>query len=82
MIATGLLGVSLAFAGTGVAAATYTRDFHGEGASSFGFAWDYARWDARRQAIADGFTDPSTQCTEIFAWGDVYWAQVTWRCTR
>ena len=60
----------------------YTNQFRGDGSSSFGFAWDYARWDARDKAIADGFTDPATQCEEIFAFGNVFDAMVIWECTR
>lgn len=68
-------------AGTAVAQ-TYTNQFHGEGSSSFGFSFDYARAQARARAVADGFTDPATQCVEIYAWGYYYWAEVTWECTR
>jgi hypothetical protein len=64
------------------ASGTYTNQFHGEGSSSFGFAWEYARWDAYLQAKDDGFTDPFDQCVEIWAYGDVYWAEVIWECTR
>jgi hypothetical protein len=60
----------------------YTNQFRGDGSSSFGFAWDYARWDARDKAIADGFTDPAGQCEEIFAFGNVFDAMVIWECTR
>jgi hypothetical protein len=43
---------------TPAAAETYTIQFRGEGSSSFGFAWDYARWHAYDQAKNDGFTAP------------------------
>jgi hypothetical protein len=65
-----------------VAADTYTNEFHGEGSSSFGFALDYARWDAYLQAQADGFTDPFDQCVEIWVDENYFWAEVIWRCTR
>jgi hypothetical protein len=69
--------------GTGsAAAAPYTAQFRGYGSSSFGFAWMYARWDARKQAEDDGFADPATQCKEIFAFGNNYDAMVIWECTR
>jgi hypothetical protein len=70
-------------AGTGTAvAAPYTAQFRGDGSSSFGFAWQYARWDARDKALADGFTDPATQCEEIFSFGSPYEVMVIWECTR
>lgn len=70
-------------AGTGsAAAAPYTAQFRGDGSSSFGFAWEYARRDAREQAVADGFAEPAAQCEEIFAFGDVFDATVIWECTR
>lgn len=56
--------------------------FQGYGGSSFGFAWIYARADARRQAVDGGFTDPDTQCVEVFAFGTVFDATVIWECTR
>lgn len=60
-------------------AAVETRQFTGHGSSSFGFALDYARADARRQAEAAGFYD----CTEIFVWDpSPYTAMVIWECTR
>ncbi|TCO52282.1 hypothetical protein [Actinocrispum wychmicini] len=79
----GLLTVGMTLAGTGTATAgTYTKQFTGEGSSSFGFAWMYARWDARSQAVADGFSDPDHQCVETWSFGDIYWAKVVWTCTR
>jgi hypothetical protein len=79
----GLLAAGLTLAGAGTSSADpYTRQFTGEGSSSFGFAWDYARAQARAKAVADGFTDPAAQCAEIWAWGDVFWARVVWECTR
>ncbi|MEV0675559.1 hypothetical protein AB0I60_03455 [Actinosynnema sp. NPDC050436] len=63
-------------------AAPYTRQFRGEGDSSFGFAWIYARADARSKAVGDGFTDPEAQCAEISATGTTYDATVAWECTR
>ena len=69
--------------GTGsAAAAPYTAQFRGDGSSSFGFAWEYARRDARDQAVADGFTDPAAQCEETFAFGNPFDATVIWECTR
>jgi hypothetical protein len=64
------------------AAEPYTRKFTGEGHSSFGFAWEYARWNAHANAVADGFTDPFGQCGEIHAFGDQHYALVVWECTR
>ena len=69
--------------GTGsAAAAPYTAQFRGDGSSSFGFAWEYARRDARDQAVADGFADPTAQCEEIFSFGNPFDATVIWECTR
>jgi hypothetical protein len=82
MIVAGLLGAGLALAGTGVAGATVTQDFPGEGSSDFGLAWFYARHDARSQAVNAGFTDPEHQCEEIWSFGNYYVATVIWRCTR
>lgn len=65
-----------------VADTTYTNQFRGDGGSSFGFAWMYARRDAQTKAMADGFTDPAHQCKEIFAFGSPYIAMVIWECTR
>lgn len=77
------LSAGVVLSGTGTAAAeTYTNRFEGVGSSSFGFSFDYARAQARARAVADGFTDPATQCTEIHAWGYFYWAEVIWECTR
>ena len=79
----GFLAVGAVLAGSATAAAApYTREFTGNGGSSFGFAWDYARQDARRKAVADGFTDPATQCVETFAFGSPFSAFVIWTCTR
>jgi hypothetical protein len=79
----GLVTAGTVLAGAVPAAAdTYTNQFEGEGSSGFGFAWDYARWDAYDQALDDGFTDPYAQCEEIWSWGNVYWAKVIWECTR
>jgi hypothetical protein len=79
----GLVAAGTVLAGaTPAAAETYTNQFRGEGSSSFGFAWDYARWHAHNQAKNDGFTAPFDQCEEIWAWGDVYLAVVIWECTR
>jgi hypothetical protein len=63
-------------------AAPYTAQFRGDGSSSFGFAWEYARRDARDKAVADGFADPATQCEEIFSFGNPFDAVVIWECTR
>ena len=83
MAVAGVLAAGMALATAGTAAAEpYTNRFTGEGSSSFGFAWDYARWDARDQAIADGFADPATQCAEVFAFGNPFSAMVIWECTR
>jgi hypothetical protein len=71
----------LAFTGT-ANAVPYTKEFRGEGSSSFGFAWDYARAHAARQAGNDGFTQPLEQCEETYAWGTVFDALVIWECTR
>ncbi len=69
--------------GTGSAtAAPYTAQFRGDGSSSFGFAWEYARRDARDKAVADGFADPAAQCEEIFSFGTPFDAMVIWECTR
>jgi len=77
------LSAAIALSAPATAAAEpYTAQFRGDGSSSFGFAWDYARWDARDKAIADGFTDPPSQCVEIFAFGSYYSAMVIWECTR
>jgi hypothetical protein len=77
------LAATVLFAGAGTAVAEpYTNQFRGDGGSSFGFAWDYARWDARDKAIADGFSTPASQCVEIFAFGNPYSAMVIWECTR
>lgn len=64
------------------AATPCTKQFRGEGGSSFGFAWEYARWDARAEADADGFTDTAAQCEEVFAFGNAFDAVVVWECTR
>ena len=78
-----VLAATLVLAGAGTAvAAPYTNQFRGDGGSSFGFAWDYARWEARDKAIADGFSDPAHQCVEIFAFGNPFSATVIWECTR
>jgi hypothetical protein len=82
-VTTGLVAAALLLAGaTPAVAETYTNEFRGEGSSSFGFAWDYARWDAYDQALADGFTDPYDQCEETWTFGSIYWAIVIWECTR
>lgn len=79
----GCLAAGSLLAGAAPAAAeTYTNEFRGEGSSSFGFAWEYARWDAYDQALADGFTEPYDQCVETWTFGDVYWAIVIWQCSR
>lgn len=63
-----------------LASASETRDFRGDGDSSFGpeFALMYARWDAQHKSDAAGFTD----CFEAekHVWG--YSAWVIRRCTR
>lgn len=46
--------------------------------SGFGFALDYARMDARRQANAAGFPN----CTEIYVEEWYSYARVIWECTR
>ena len=63
-------------------AAPHTAQFRGDGSSSFGFAWEYARRDARDKAVADGFADPAAQCEEIFSFGNPFDAMVIWECTR
>ncbi|MBB5960654.1 hypothetical protein FHS29_007282 [Saccharothrix tamanrassetensis] len=70
--------------GGGIAHAdTYTAQFRGDGSSDFGFALMYARWDAAEKAEADGFTDPDSQCEEIFKFDPgPYSAMVIWECTR
>ena len=79
----GILIAGMVLAGAGTSAAEpYTKQFTGEGSSSFGFAWEYARAQARAKAVKDGFTDPARQCVEISAWGDPFWARVVWECTR
>lgn len=83
VVVAGALAAGMALAGGGTAAAEpYTRQFTGEGSSSFGFAWEYARAQARAKAVNDGFTEPVEQCVEISAWGDQFWARVVWECTR
>lgn len=78
-----VLAACLTLLGAGTATAEpYTRQFQGEGSSSFGFAWEYARAQASSKARADGFTEPRKQCVEIYAYGDIFYARVTWECTR
>jgi hypothetical protein len=74
--------VSLLLGAVPASADPYTNEFRGEGSSSFGFAWEYARADAAGQARDDGFTDPRAQCVETWAWGDIYSATVIWECAR
>jgi hypothetical protein len=78
-----VLATVLTGTGTGSAtAAPYTAQVRGDGSSSFGFAWEYARRDARDKAVADGFADPAAQCEEIFSFGNPFDAMVIWECTR
>lgn len=58
--------------------AVETRQFVGEGSSSWGFSLDYARAQARSRANAAGFYD----CTEIYVEDWFYSAKVIWECTR
>jgi hypothetical protein len=82
-VTAGLLVAAMAMSTTAVAAAdTITQRFTGEGSSSFGFSFDYARWHAYNQAKAAGFATPFDQCVEISAEGYYYWARVVWECTR
>lgn len=73
-----LLGGGTATAATRTAVQTETRQFTGEGSSSWGFSLDYARAQARSRANAAGFYD----CTEIYMEDWFYWAEVIWECTR
>lgn len=57
---------------------TETRQFTGEGSSSWGFSLDYARAQARSRANDAGFSD----CTEIYVEDWYYYAKVIWECTR
>lgn len=78
-----LLAAGMLVAGGETAAAEpYTNQFRGDGSSSFGFAWEYARRDVRAKAVADGFTDPDNQCVETFSFGNPFSAMVLWTCTR
>lgn len=64
--------------GTGTAMVTETRQFVGEGSSSWGFSLYYARAQARSRANEAGFAD----CTEIYMEDWYYYAMVIWECTR
>lgn len=61
-----------------ISTAVETREFVGEGSSSWGFSLDYARAQARSRANAAGFYD----CTEIYVEDWYYHAKVIWECTR
>jgi hypothetical protein len=80
--ATALASALVLASTTAATAAPYTKQFRGEGSSSFGFAWEYARRDARDKALEDGFTAPASQCVEVFAFGSIFSALVIWECTR
>jgi hypothetical protein len=82
-VAAGMLVAAMAMSTTAVAAAdTITQRFTGEGSSSFGFAFEYARWQAHGKAQAAGYVTPFDQCVEISSHGNVFWAEVVWECTR
>lgn len=68
--------------GGSASAETYTNTFTGYGDSKVGLAWMFARNYAEVQARANGFTDPATQCVEVFAIGSQLSAIVIWECTR
>jgi hypothetical protein len=65
-----------------VPVAADTQQFRGEGSSSFGFAYEYARADALRKARTAGYT--SAQCTVIdsYVWPGGYDAWVVLECTN
>lgn len=78
-----LLGASVAAFGVTPAAATEaveTRQFKGEGSSSFGLAYYYAYQDALGQAEAAGFGD--CQVVDTFTWPSGTSVWVWLECTR
>ncbi|SDW34263.1 hypothetical protein SAMN05421504_101317 [Amycolatopsis xylanica] len=75
-----MIAAAVSLLGAPLASAVETRDFRGDGDSSFGpeFALMYARWDAQGKSDAAGFTD----CYEAEKHVWAYSAWVIRRCTR
>ncbi|WP_370949050.1 hypothetical protein AB5J62_16270 [Amycolatopsis sp. cg5] len=74
------MAITVSLLSAPLASATETRDFRGDGDSSFGpeFALMYARWDAKAKSDEAGFTD----CFEAEKHVWAYSAWVIRRCTR
>ncbi|MEQ4304343.1 hypothetical protein ABNF97_23690 [Plantactinospora sp. B6F1] len=81
IVISALLTASFAVLGTGGAAhADETRQFRGEGSSSFGFAYEWAYGQALGRARDAGFTD--CEVIDSYIWPGGYSAWVLLECTR